>query len=157
MVCVRHLASAFAIAIALTMPLCDRAQAQESTRWLFVVHGEVTRSTTADLALATGQRGIAFSDRPERIVRFVNIPALVEAAWSESGDFRANPPNASLVNESRDSVTIVTIADAAWREDRLHLSLNAIEGDMPAPGEPVALTIDESNVGYNGGTWTLLP
>lgn len=126
------------------------AWAQDTPSWLLVVHGNVTGASAGKVALASGRLGVAFTDRPERSVRLIDIPAFVEAAWSEDGEFHSEPPNASLTDANEESTAVVEITDAAWVNDILQLEVNLLEGGVPETGDYVSLTIDSISTGLLG-------
>lgn len=143
MTCRRYLTNAaVAGVLSITASVSVWAQPQDEPTWLLVVSGTVTDTSAGQLALATSLRGVAFTDRPERTLRFIDIPWLVAAYWSAGGEFRANPPNASLIDENSRGIAVVEITDAAWTSGALHLDVALLEGDIPAAGDFVALTID---------------
>ena len=111
--------------------------------WLAVVHRQVTDATDDRLTLDTGTSGVAFTDRPERAVRLFDIPTWVELAWAEDGSFVADPPNASLVDETENAIAIVEIAGASWVDEDLQVNVTYLGGEPPAVGDSVALTVDD--------------
>ncbi|WP_162932960.1 hypothetical protein [Roseovarius sp. EL26] len=131
------------------MPMA--AQADEDAKWLIIIHGTVNAATAEGFTLETGPTGIAFTDRPARKVQIIDIARAVGNGWAEDGEFRADPPNASLINESTDTISVIAIVDAAWQEGAVQMSTTNLEGEPPNVGDTVAITIDQSN---NNGTWT---
>ena len=127
------------------------AIAEEDKSWLIILHGTVNAATAEGFTLETGPTGIAFTDRPARKVQIIDIARAVGNGWAEDGEFRADPPNASLINESTDTISVIAIVDAAWQEGAVQMSTTNLEGEPPNVGDTVAITIDQSN---NNGTWT---
>lgn len=77
MVYLQNFTIAFAAAaFALTASVVAWAQSQEEASWLVVLHGKVTDASAEELALATGPRGVAFADRPKRVVQLIDIRDL---------------------------------------------------------------------------------
>ena len=131
-------------AVILLMPAIGRAQSVEGERqtWLVALQGEVTAASTDKIEVAAGSHGIAFTDRPERKVALVNLADFVKTLWGKDGEFVADPPNASLVDESKGLIAIVEITNADWREGTLRLEIAHLDGSLPAAGDYVAFTID---------------
>lgn len=119
-----------------------QAPPDEEPSWLFVVHGAVISATDGNIVMAAGTHGTAFTDRPERLVRLFDIEAFVADAWSEQGDFRLLPPNASLVDITGNSVAIVEIVNASANNGALALEIVILDGALPIAGDVIALTID---------------
>ncbi|SLN24223.1 hypothetical protein ROA7450_00982 [Roseovarius albus] len=129
----------------------ETAIAEEDESWLIILHGTVSAATTEGFTLETGPTGIAFTDRPAREVQIVDIARAVDNGWAENGDFRTDPPNASLINENTESISVVEIVDANWNKGALQLRTKNLEGTPPSIGDSIAITIDESR---NSGVWT---
>ena len=88
------------LALALTAgagPL--RAQAPSDPQWLMVAQGQVTELRPGTLIVASPRKAIAFSDRPERLVKMLDLRSFTAAAWGEGGTLRTDPPNASIITE----------------------------------------------------------
>ncbi len=113
-----------------------------SPSWLIVVQGDVAGVGSGTIALAAAQRAIAFSDRPDRFVRIIDLETFVATAWDEGGDFRIDPPNASLIDEANDTIGVIEIEAASFDGAALTMSFTLLEGALPAPGDHIALTID---------------
>jgi hypothetical protein len=135
-----------AFIVALTTCVAASAQPQGQSDWLLVIQGQVIDASADELTLSGSPNGIAFTDRPERLVRVFDVPALVHAAWSPDGSFRQDPPNASLIATGETLATIVEIVDATQSSDDLSFTIHILEGDAPAIGDSVALTVDYTAV-----------
>ena len=138
---------AITIALALLLMVVAEASAAEDLPaddpgWLFVVHGQVISVTDGAIMMAAGTYGTAFTDRPERLVRLFDIEAFVSDAWSEKGDFRLLPPNASLVDLTGNSIAIVEVMNASLDAGALSLAVVILDGALPVAGDVIALTID---------------
>jgi hypothetical protein len=92
--------------------------------------------------MAAGDRALAFSERPERAVRFVDLAGLVAEAWAEGGDFRQDPPNASLIDVDEGIVGIIEVTAASYDRGLMSMTFVRLEGGVPAKGSRIALTID---------------
>lgn len=110
--------------------------------WLVVIQGEVTETAPGRITLAVPSTALAFTDRPMREVRFVDLATLVAAAWGEGGLFRIDPPNAALVDETAGEIAILTIGNAVLSDGLLVLDVLILEGATAAIGDRVAITID---------------
>jgi hypothetical protein len=126
------------------VPASAQDAAGEEQSWLLVIQGEVTAISESEMTLAAGQRALAFTDRPSRMVNFVDIAGLVSVAWAPDGDFTADPPNAALVDEDDGQIGVVEIAGATWQDGLLTLTFTLLEGDAPVAGDYLALTIDDT-------------
>jgi hypothetical protein len=131
---------AAALAVATPAAAQDRPSSDEA--WLFVVQGTVTAIRSGAMALDADRTVVAFTERPDRRARLLPLVEFVASAWAEGGDFRTEPPNASLVDETAGGIGIVTLTSAALSDRTLTLGFVAIEGALPAAGDRIALTID---------------
>lgn len=121
------------------------AAAQEDDaelQWLMVIQGEVLEVGDGALTLAVPTTAIVFTDRPARQVRLINLAAFVEIAWAEDGTFRIDPPNAALLDETSNTIAIITVSDMRLADKGLILNVTVLEGSLPAPGATVAITVD---------------
>lgn len=126
------------------LPLAAPAAADDSAgqdSWLVVMQGDVAKVSNEHLALVADRHAIGFTDRPERKVRFIAAQGFVDEFWAEGGVFAKDPPNASLVGENG-TVAIVEIKAATWTAGTLAMDFDLLDGDLPAPGDRAALTID---------------
>ncbi len=132
-----------ALMVVLVLGASPAANAQDpSVEWLMVVQGTVAEVSADELTLTVPSSAIVFSDRPERLVRLINLGDFVSGAWGPSGDLRADPPNASLVNESEGNLAVVEITEATVVDGLLALHLSVLEGTLPGTGAEIAITID---------------
>ena len=136
----RALVPLFAAVILAVTPAS--AQEEDKTEWLITIQGDVSEVHDGGLTMAVPANGIAFTDRPERRVAFVDLAAFVATAWAEDGPLRADPPNASLIDESSNAVAVVTITTMGYADGMLTVELTLLEGALPAVGDTIALTID---------------
>jgi hypothetical protein len=111
------------------LPLALPAAAQDSP------------ATDSCLDLNADPHSIGFTDRPERLVRFIDTEGFVSRSWGTGGVFAIDPPNASLIGENG-TLAIVELTAALWSDGRLGLDFVLLEGDLPAPGDRAVLTID---------------
>lgn len=109
--------------------------------WLVIAQGRVVEAGPQTLVIEAAPRGIAFTDRPAREVRLLDLAAFVAAAWGEGGDFRADPPNASLLTDAG-AIAVIEITAAAFDAGRLTLTVTFLEGAPPPVGDHVGITID---------------
>ena len=122
-----------------------RSEAQpEDPEWLYVIQGTVTDIAADRLVLDAGQTAVAFTDRPERQVAFVSLEELTAQAWGEDGTYRSDPPNAALVDESGETVAVITIVDASVVDGVLVLAIAPLQGELPEIGDVIALVLDPS-------------
>jgi hypothetical protein len=124
--------------------------ASEAVDWLVVVQGEVEAVNSGTMTLAVPPTALTFADRPQRLVRFVDLERFLAAAWSEGGDLSRDPPNASLVNEADNEVNVIEIAGMKVDGGLLSVSYSLLEGQAPQPGDRIALTIDALPIIING-------
>jgi hypothetical protein len=126
------------------LPLALPAAAQDSPAtdsWLVVLQGDVVSVAGDRLDLNADPHSIGFTDRPERLVRFIDTEGFVSRSWGTGGVFAIDPPNASLIGENG-TLAIVELTAALWSDGRLGLDFVLLEGDLPAPGDRAVLTID---------------
>jgi hypothetical protein len=114
----------------------------EDAAWLFVVQGTVTAIDSAGMELAADRNVVAFTDRPARQARLLVLADFVASAWGEGGDFRRDPPNASLIDETTGQIGVITMIDAVLIGGTLGFKFVTIEGTLPKVGDRIALTID---------------
>ena len=134
------LALIFALALAIYSPASG--QPAEQPGWLFIVEGQVVAAEGGRLAIDAGASALAFTDRPSRLVQFIDLAAFIADAWGPAGDFRRDPPNASLVDETRGTIGVIEITDAGWEDGITTINFVILEGTLPTAGDRVALTID---------------
>lgn len=127
----------------LAMFAATPAAAQDSAvvDWLFVLRGELTQTSDTMMSLCPDPQVVAFTDRPKRLARLMDVPILA-LAWVEGGPAQAAPPNASLVNEADGEIAVIEIGDLARDAIDVAVTLRRLEGILPAVGERIALTID---------------
>ena len=140
---IRRLFAGFVLAaLAVTLAACGGDEPDpEETSWLLVISGEVASVADGTMAIAADGPAIAFSDRPERLVRFVALDEIA-AAWADGGAFAGSPPNASLVDETNRALGIVELQGLTVTSAVLTFTFSDLEGDAPAVGDIIALTID---------------
>jgi hypothetical protein len=124
--------------------------ASEAPDWLVVVQGEVEAVNPGTMTLAVPPTALTFTDRPQRLVRFVDLERFLTAAWSEGGDLARDPPNASLVNEADNEVNVIEITGMKVDGGLLSVSYSLLEGEAPEAGDRIALTIDAFPTQVNG-------
>ena len=115
---------------------------QQSLSWLVVLQGKVQSIDGDKMVLSPDTRGLAFTDRPFRTALTVDLPKFVAHAWGDDGSFAKDPPNASLINETRQNIGAVTILDAEWDGTRMAVRFNQLEGIAPKAGDQIGFTID---------------
>lgn len=132
------------LAALLAVPLAPAAQDApgEDPAWLLVVQGTVTAVGAATMELAADRNVVAFTERPARQARLMILADLVASTWGEGSDFRNDPPNASLIDETTGQIGIITMIDATLVDGTLGFRFVALEGALPNVGDRVALTID---------------
>ena len=130
------------LGLAVASPSAGQDAGAEDPSWLLVIQGEVVAIAEGEMAVVTSPRMLGFTDRPDRQVRFFDLPAFVAGAWAEDGDFRLDPPNAAVVDETGGTIAIVVIVDAEWLDGVLHMKVDNLEGTRPAVGDYIAITID---------------
>lgn len=109
--------------------------------WLFVLQGRLTAVSDAALSLRPDPQVIAFTDRPRRLARLSGAATLA-LAWGEGGPAKADPPNASLVNEADGELGVIEITDLSGDAEGMTVTFRRLEGTLPAVGDRIALTID---------------
>jgi hypothetical protein len=140
--CLVAIGSLFLASVAGPAQAADAEAGASGGAWLYVVQGDVTEVFDTRLAITAGDRVLAFSERPMRAVRFVDLAGLVAEAWGEGGDFRQDPPNASLIDVDDGVVGVVEITDASHDNGLMVMTVVRLEGSLPAKGSRIALTID---------------
>ena len=132
------------LAAMLVVPVLPAAQdaPSEDAAWLFVVQGTVTAIDSAAMELAADRNAVAFTNRPARQARLLVLADFIASTWSEGGDFRRDPPNASLIDETTGQIGVITMIDAVLADGRLGFRFVPIEGTLPEVGDRIALTID---------------
>lgn len=130
-----------AVALAVLSTSGKPAAAEDAPSWLFLWQGDVVSASEGALTLALPAKSVAFTDRPGREVALVDTQALA-SAWAPDGQFHADPPNASWVDETTGSIGVVEIGEAAWRDGRLTIGVTALEGGLPSAGARVSMTVD---------------
>jgi hypothetical protein len=132
------------IATMLAVPMIPAAHGEpaEGPAWLFVVQGTVTAIDGAGMELAADRNVVAFTDRPARQTRLLVLADFVASVWGEGGDFRLDPPNASLIDEATGEIGVITMIDAVVIDGTLGFKFIRIEGALPKVGDRIALTID---------------
>jgi len=131
-----------AISVASLLAGCGQSPADGEIAWLLVVQGEVTEVREGEIVLAVPTTAIAFSDRPDREVRLLDLADFVAAAWADDGGFRADPPNASLVDETDGEIAVVEILGMSISGSSLTVAFEIIEGIGPTAGDRIVFTID---------------
>lgn len=138
--------SAVAFGLLTALPSVAQEAADPDLEWMIIFQGEVREVSDGRIVLAANPHGIAFTDRPDRLVALVETGELVDSAWGEDGDFRADPPNASLINQTRESIGVVIITDAKWSDGILELAVSILDGELPATDDHIALTVDSGTI-----------
>jgi hypothetical protein len=131
-----------ALLAAPVVPAAEDAPSAGDPAWLFVVQGTVTAIDAAAMELAADRNVVAFTERPARQARVLVLADFIASTWGEGGDFRSDPPNASLIDETTGQIGIITMIDAIVVDGTLGFRFIAIEGGLPEVGDRVALTID---------------
>jgi len=136
----KHIAGGLAF---LAMLAVAPATAQNSGEqdWLFVLQGKVTEISDTAMSLRPDSQVVAFTDRPKRLARLIDVPTLA-LAWADGGPAKAAPPNASLVNEVDGEIGVIEIGNLAGDAAVVTVAFRRLEGSVPAVGDRVALTID---------------
>jgi hypothetical protein len=107
--------------------------------WLFVLQGQLTEVSDTTLSLRPDPQVVAFTDRPRRLARLSDAATLA-LAWGEGEPAKADPPNASLVNEADGELGVIEITDLSG--EGVTVTFRRLEGTLPAVGDRIALTID---------------
>ena len=87
---------------------------------------------------------ILFSDRPDRITGHIPSEEFFDS-WGEGDDsFADDPPNAVLSIFTEDEIhdVVVVLSEPALEGDQMSYSVDFLDGDMPANGDPSSLFID---------------
>jgi hypothetical protein len=91
---------------------CD---SKKGADWLFVLtakHGEIAKNTQGQYVLTLKdqhmQRVLAFTDRPQRLVKEITVTQLKDM-WSQGADsFKQDPPNAVIVINGQSQPVVLT-------------------------------------------------
>jgi len=143
-----------AVFLALAVSASVAAESDEAASWLVVMKGEVIAITDGQ-TIAADPKAVAFTDRPGRTARFVDVPAFVATGWAVDGNLQQEAPNASLVDATKGTIGVITIDAAAWNDGTLVITFATLEGNLPVTGDTIALTID--NLASGGSTQFFLP
>lgn len=138
----RTLVSLLSLGLFLAIAPANAAE-EANISWLFVVTGEVRSASETELTIAADPTVIAFSNRPQRLVRTTRLATLVDEIWDAGKDnFLDDPPNAAIVTGG-DEVAIEELASVAWSGQTVtFLTEEALAGPPPEAGERVARVID---------------
>lgn len=117
------------------------AQDPAEQDWLFVLQGSLTQISDTMLSLRADPQVVAFTDRPKRLARLMDVPTLA-SAWVEGGPAKTAPPNASLVDEADGEIGVIEISDLSGDSEDVTVKFKRLEGTLPAVGDRIALTID---------------
>lgn len=138
----RPLALALSILVAsFAVPADAQEVSEREISWLFILQGEVTAIEDDRITMSAAPGALAFTDRPERRVRPIDL-ATVLGFWREGGEFRADPPNAALIDETEETIGVIEITNIVGEGDQVVMTFNALGGGLPAVGDHIALTID---------------
>lgn len=146
-----HLAAA--VLAALFVYSVSPAQAQEPSseiEWLMVVQGDVVEIDGDRMVIETRPSAVVFSDRPERLVRLINLASFAAFGWGEDGGLVSDPPNASVVNESDGEIAIIVVRDATYADGALTFAFDILSGAAPEVGAAIGVTIDAMPTSVNG-------
>lgn len=109
------------------------AKNKQDVEWLFVItskQGQIKKNTKGNYELlikhAHIERILAFSDRPNRIVQFIE-PTQLKKIWHEGGkeSFKADPPNAVAVF-GQEKITMI-LTSVSVKKNQI---LFSIKGDQ---------------------------
>lgn len=109
--------------------------------WLMALQGDVVEFRPGMMILRVPPKAIVFSDRPERMVKMIDLRGFTGNAWGEGGPLIQDPPNASIITDSG-RIAIVEITDALYDNDMLYLTMTLLDGGVPNVGDHVGITID---------------
>ncbi len=141
------------LAVLLFGALMGRAQPVDSDaalNWLLVVQGAVTSVTDAEMTLTVPHAAIAFTDRPARQVRLIDLAAFAADAWAEGSELHAAPPNASVVDETKGRLAVIIITGMSYAGGALTIQFKELAGRPPSTGDRIAITIDAFPTPVNG-------
>ncbi len=119
------------------------AAAADKPSWLFVMTGEVEMASQTKLAIRPDPTVIAFSDRPERLVRAITVGTFIEKVWDAGKDsFVKDPPNAAIVTDGK-KIAIEELKSVARSGDTVVFLTKTLAGPPPEAGKRVAVVIDQ--------------
>ncbi len=119
------------------------AVGEDKASWLFVMTGEVETASNTKLAIRPDPTVVAFSDRPERLVRAITVDMLIDKVWDAGKDsFVKDPPNAAVVTDGK-KIAIEELKSVARSGDTVVFLTKTLAGPPPAAGKRVAVVIDQ--------------
>ena len=127
-----------------TIVLAASAHAVETAKpsWLFVMTGQVESVNTGEIVINAHPKVVAFTDRPDRLVKAAALETFVDETWNAGSDsFAKNPPNAALVFEDA-QVEIEELTLVSRSGNTVSFSTKKLSGGLPKPGDQIALVID---------------
>lgn len=118
------------------------AFADDKPSWLFVISGTVEAATQNDLTIDASPTVIAFTDRPAREVRTLDLETFVGKVWTAGkNSFNDNPPNAAaIIGGNR--IEIETLKSVSLDGSKVVFTTSVMDGKAPAAGDAIALVID---------------
>lgn len=120
--------------------------------WLYVLTGEVQSAATTAITIGADPTVIAFSDRPERLIRTTSVETFVDRIWEAGKDsFASDPPNAALVADEG-QVAIDALMSLERNGRTVSFRTSELDGGPPAVGSRVALVIDYGTAGAPAST-----
>lgn len=112
--------------------------------WLFVQSGSSGSFDGKTLTLNGVVDTLAFTDRPDRIVRHMSTSRLIEAGSFGPDNFQENPPNAvlSVFRDGTPQNATVVLMKPTLEGMKLSYPVKVLDGEIPPSFDQVSLFID---------------
>lgn len=136
-----RLLSAVVATVAIVMSPQVLAEETAPIEWLVVLQGEVTDAAPTRMSVAASPTAIAFADRPSHLVRIIDLGRFLAIPWADE-EPAADPPNASVVDETAGDLAVIEINGMTLVDGLLTVDFALLEGRIPASGDRIAVTID---------------
>lgn len=128
------------IAVIFASPI--HAAEEARLTWLFVMTGEVESAGPSEIVIKAHPTVVAFTDRPDRVVKTVSLETFVDDMWKAGTDsFENDPPNAALVFGDT-QVAIEELKSVRRNGGTISFSTVELDGILPKSGDQVAIVID---------------
>ena len=140
-----HAAAALALLALTTLAMAQEPVPENQITWLFILQGVVEQVDGNEMTIAGSPEALAFTDAPSRRVRPLDIAGLT-LLWEDGGPFHEILPNASLIDETEEVLSVIEIYAFTGNSQEVVLTFGVLEGVVPAVGDHIAITIDGADL-----------
>ncbi|MCL7407346.1 hypothetical protein MWN63_15310 [Paradonghicola geojensis] len=121
----------------------------DGVSWLFAQTSSVFKADGSSLRLPIEREIFAFSDRPNRVSRYLNAQEFVFLWGPGDGSFSEDPPNAVITwleeGEAKEAEILLKFASVSEMGRSIEYNFSWLNGDvLPSRGEGVSLFIDDA-------------